>query len=114
MNTEHTIDLQKPEEMRKNPFARLVRLLEKKQKKINPIHEIVNLYYQIKKIDREPKEFYVGRYGYPKLSKEAKRLYIACGEKLEDAMWSLDKMNYKAEKGDFDWSISTCLKHNLL
>jgi hypothetical protein len=60
-----------------------------------------------------PKTFYTGRYEYKKLASEAKKLYVACEENLDDAIWALDKMKYLAIKGNFDWSIITCLKHNL-
>ena len=60
-----------------------------------------------------PKEFYKGQYFYPKLAKQAKELLTMCGGDIDDAVWSLDKMNYIAEKKNFNWSISTCLKHNL-
>lgn len=97
----------------KNPFKEIIK--EKSQIiKINPIHEIVNLYYELNGFNNKPKEFYKGRYGYGKLSKEAKRLYEACNFTLEDSLWAVDKMKYKAEKGKFDWSIITCLKHDLL
>ena len=39
-----------------------------------------------------PKEFYKGRYAYNKLAKEAKMLYQACNEVLDDSIWALDKM----------------------
>ena len=86
----------------------------KDPKKINPVREIVNLYYVLSGVESRPAAFYKGRYGYGKLAKEAKELLKACNGSIEDAMWALDKMKYKAERGKFDWSISTCLKHDLL
>ena len=64
-------------------------------------------------LDKMSKEFYKGRYGYSKLAREAKELYTACKENLDDCVWALDKMKYLAEKGEFSWSIITCLKHKL-
>lgn len=83
------------------------------KKKINPVHEVVNTYFTLKGQDKMPKSFYKGRNGYGKLAREAKRLLEVCKDDLEDAMWSIDKMKYLADKGGFDWSITTCLKHNL-
>lgn len=97
----------------KNPFIGYEDRLKKEGKKVNPVHEIVNLYFKVMKYDKMPKFFYRGRYDYGKLAREAKQLYIYCGENLEDAMWSIDRMKYKADKGGFDWSIITCLKHPL-
>ena len=100
---------------KQNPFLGYFDKLFKEQgKKINPVHEIVNMYFVMNKLDNMPASFYKGRYSYGKLSKEAKQLYFACGSVLDDALWCLDKMRYKAEKGRFDWSIITCLKHDLL
>lgn len=98
----------------KNPFIGYVDFISTSGEKINPVHEIVNLYYKLKGLDKMHKKFYKGRYGYGKLAREAKNLLKSCKESLEDAMWCLDKMKYKADKGGFDWSISTCLKHNLI
>lgn len=97
----------------KNPFAGYLAKLHKEKKKINPVHEIVNSYHKWRGTDGRPKEFYVGQYGYIKLAAEAKKLLTACGGNLDDALWALDRMKYKAEKGRFNWSIITCLKHNL-
>ena len=97
----------------KNPFAGYESKLIANSKKINPIDEIVNMFYQMKKIDNMTKEFYKGKYSYGKLAKEAKMLLLACDGNLEDALWSLDRMKYKAIKGNYDWSISTCLKNKL-
>ena len=97
----------------KNPFAGYLLKLQKEKKKVNPVHEIVNTYHIWKGTDGRPKEFYGGKYGYGKLASEAKRLLTACGNSLDDALWSLDRMKYKAEKGRFNWSIITCLKHKL-
>jgi len=98
-----------------NPYAKYLerRTGELAKKKLNDVHELVHLFYRLKGVDNKPKVFYHGRYGYGKLAREAKDLLYACDGKLEDAMWALDKMKYKAEKGGFDWSIITCLKHNL-
>lgn len=97
-----------------NPFkSYVIRLMGLKKEKLNPVHELVNVYFRIRNWDKMPKTFYVGRHAYPKLASEAKRLLAACNGDLADAMWSLDKMKYLADKGKFDWSIITCLKHNL-
>lgn len=96
-----------------NPFKGYLANLKKHKEAINPVHEIVNCYYKMNGWEKMPKSFYTGRYSYVKLAKEAKMLYLACGEILDDAIWSLDKMKYLAEKGKFDWSIITCLKHKL-
>lgn len=101
--------------METNPFSGYLDKLkvENPDKKVNPVHEIVNSYFIAKGIDNKPKEFYKGRYSYGKLAKEAKVLLQNCGNDLDDAMWALDQMRYKADKGGFDWSIITCIKHNL-
>ena len=100
---------------KENPFAGYEERYRAKNgnKKLNPVHEIVQTYFQLIGKEFEPKMFYQGRYNYGKLASEAKRLLTACGEDLEDALWSLDQMKYRAEKGRFDWSIITCLKHRL-
>lgn len=99
-----------------NPYTKYLerRMGAVARKKIDNVHEIVSLFHRLKGTDNKPKAFYHGRYGYGKLAREAKDLLYACDNNLEDAMWALDKMKYKAEKGGFDWSIITCLKHNLL
>lgn len=97
----------------KNPFIGYSKKILLDKKSINPVHEIVNMYYKLKGIDKMEKTFYEGKYSYPKLAKEAKHLIEACSYNLDDALWALDKMKYKADKGKFDWSISTCLKHKL-
>ena len=97
----------------KNPFAGYFENLKKHKAAVNPVHEIVNCYYKMNGWEKMPKDFYKGRYAYNKLAKEAKMLYQACNEVLDDAIWALDKMKYLAEKGGFDWSIITCLKHKL-
>ena len=98
-----------------NPFSGYILKYKEKNgnKKLNPVHEIVNTYFQMIGKEFESKMFYQGRYGYGKLASEAKKLLTACGEDLEDALWALDQMKHKADKGKFDWSIATCLKHNL-
>lgn len=99
----------------RNPFKgyELKAQEERGTKKINPVSEIVKTFYRINGIDKMPKAFYCGRYQYPKMAREAKMLYESCGENLDDCIWCLDKMKYLAEKGNFGWSIITCLKHNL-
>ena len=97
----------------KNPFEGYLENLKKHKQAINPVHEIVNCYYKMNGWEKMPKEFYTGRYEYRKLASEAKKLYQACNEVLDDCIWALDKMKYLADKGKFSWSISTCLKHKL-
>ena len=97
----------------KNPFEGYLDNLKKHKQAVNPIHEIVNCYYKMNGWEKMPKDFYKARYAYNKLAKEAKMLYMACKENLDDAIWALDKMKYLAGKGNFDWSIITCLKHKL-
>jgi len=103
----------------KNPFRDRLKELKsnrKKPKKIqNPIHEIVNTYYKIRGWDKKSKRFFNKKErSYPKLAHEAKELYEVLGRDLEDCLWALDRMNYLAKKGNFEWSISTCLKHKNL
>jgi len=98
----------------KNPFEGYLANLRKHKQAVNPVHEIVNCYYKMNGWEKMPKEFYTGRYEYRKLASEAKKLYQACEEELDDAIWALDRMKYLAEKGGFDWSIITCLKHKKL
>ena len=97
----------------KNPFEGYLANLRKHKQAVNPVHEIVNCYYKMNGWEKMPKEFYTGRYNYRKLAAEAKILYQACNEILDDSIWALDKMKYLASKGKFDWSIITCLKHKL-
>jgi hypothetical protein len=97
----------------KNPFAGYLANLKKHKAAINPVHEIVNCYYKMNGWEKMPKDFYKGRYAYNKLAWEAKKLLEACRGELDDAIWALDKMKYLAERGKFDWSIITCLKHDL-
>src|SRR3989344_4970976 len=78
-----------------------------------PIPPIYHICVKMNGWEKMPKEFYTGRYSYRKLAAEAKMLYQACDEVLDDSIWALDKMKYLAEKGKFDWSIITCLKHKL-
>lgn len=100
-----------------NPFKGYLKKAEQQAavdgQKVNPVHEIVNTFYKMRGIDGKPKVFYEGRFSYGKLAREAKKLLEHCEGSLEDALWSLDKMKYKADKGEWDWSISTCLKHDL-
>ena len=99
----------------KNPFARRLENLNKLKKRntaVNPIHEIVNIYYSMRGWDKKPKSFFKKKErGYGKLAYEAKKLYEVLDKNLDDCIWSLDRMKYLAEKGKFNWSISTCLKH---
>jgi len=96
-----------------NPFKGYLANLQKHKQAVNPVHEIVNCYYKMNGWQKMPKTFYTGRYAYNKLAKEAKMLLTACNGVLDDAIWALDKMKYLANKGGFDWSIATCLKHKL-
>lgn len=98
-----------------NPFLGYTLKINKNGKvAINPVHEIVDAYFKMIGKDKQMAGFYVGRYSYPKMAREAKELYTVLNENLDDCMWALDKMNYLAKKGNFDWSISTCLKHKKL
>lgn len=100
-----------------NPMAKYVKRAEEQAErygqKLNPVHELVNYYYNLQNMEGKPKKFYEGKNGYGKLAREAKKLLESCGQSLEDSLWSLDKMKYLANKKGFNWSISTCLKHNL-
>lgn len=98
----------------KNPFEGLLERFKIEQRKINPIHYIVNHYYEMRGWSKMQKEFYTGNKSYGKLCSEAKELYIVLNSNLEDCLWALEKMKYLADKGNFDWSISTCLKHKKL
>ena len=101
-----------------NPFFGYLKNLKKfkkkwkNKKKINPIHEIVNTYYEMQGWDKKPKSFFKKKErNYGKLAYEAKKLYEVLDKNLDDCIWALDRMKYLAEKGKFNWSISTCLKH---
>lgn len=97
-----------------NPFAGYAdRFKIREGKNPNPVHEIVNTYFAIRGWDSMPKDFYKGKNDYGRLAIHAKRLYTYCENNLDDALWALDRMNYLATKGEFEWSISTCLKHPL-
>ena len=97
-----------------NPFKGYLDNLKKHKQAVNPVHEIVNTYYKMQGWDDKPKRFYKKKErSYPKLAYEAKILYQALGGNLDDCIWAIDKMKYLAEKGKFDWSIITCLKHKL-
>ena len=89
------------------------RMIDSKFGKLNPVHEVVNVYYKMNGMDGKPKKFYEGRYSYGRLAGQAKRLLVSCNQELDDALWCLDKMKYIAEKKGFDWTIGTCLKHEL-
>ena len=95
----------------KNPFEGYLENLKKHKIAVNPIHEIVNVYYELRGWENREKSFYIGKKSYGKLASEAKKLYEVLDENLDDCIWALDRMKYLAEKGNFDWSISTCLKH---
>ena len=101
----------------KNPYEGFLRRIqhqaEQKKKDVNPVHEIVNMYYILNGWQNQPKVFFQGRYSYGRLASQAKKLLEACNQNLEDALWCLDKMKYLAERGKFDWTISTCLEHEL-
>jgi hypothetical protein len=98
-----------------NPFTTYKQRLQKHEAAKNPIHEIVNTYYKIRGWDDKPKSFFKKKErSYGKLAAEAKELYEVLDRNLEDCIWAIDRMNYLAEKGGFDWSISTCLKHKKL
>ena len=98
----------------KNPFEGYFENVKKHKHAVSPVHEIVNVYYEIKGWDNKPKRFYKKKErSYAKLASEAKRLYEACEKNLDNTIWALDRMKYLAEKGNFEWSIITCLKHKL-
>lgn len=103
----------KEQDILKNPFEGYLVNLKKHKQAVNPVHEIVNCYYKMRGYGKMPKNFYTGRFAYKKLASEAKKLYEACERELDDAIWALDKMKYLSDKGGFDWSIITCLKHKL-
>ena len=94
-----------------NPFTGYLENLKKHKKAVNPIHEIVNIYYEINGWAKMPKDFYKGKMSYGKLAQEAKELYEVLDQNLDDCIWALDRMKYLAEKGGFSWTIRTCLKH---
>ena len=97
-----------------NPFKGYLDNLKKHKQAINPVHEIVNTYYSMRGWANKRKSFYKKKErSYVKLAYEAKVLYKVLDENLDDCIWALDKMKYLAEKGGFDWSIITCLKHKL-
>ena len=94
-----------------NPFAGYFEKIKKRQQKVSPVHEIVDVYFTMIGKNNMPSDFYRGRYEYRKMASEAKKLYKKYNENLDDCIWALDRMKYLAEKGKFDWSITTCLKH---
>ncbi len=97
-----------------NPFLGYMDKMKVVHKdKYSPVRELVRFFHKLRGTDAMHPGFYHGRFSYGKLAKEAKELYEACENNLDDAIWALDKMNYLATKGKFDWSISTCLKHKL-
>lgn len=95
-----------------NLLQRMKNFKEKKQ--INPVHEIVDFYFKQKGQSKMPSSFYKGRNAYPKMAREAKKLLEMCDNVLDDALWCVQKMHYIANRNDFDWSISTCMKYDLL
>ena len=98
----------------KNPFEGYFENVKKHKHAVSPVHEIVNVYYEMKGWYNKPKRFYKKKErSYAKLASEAKRLYEACEKNLDNTIWALDRMKYLAEKGNFEWSIITCLKHKL-
>ena len=98
-----------------NPFAGYLENLKKHKSAVSPVHEIVNVYYELRGWDKKSKRFFKKKErSYGKLASEAKMLYNVLGQNLDDCIWALDRMKYLAEKGGFEWSISTCLKHKNL
>lgn len=98
----------------KNPFAGFTeRFKNREGKEPNPVHEIVNTYFEIRGWNNMPKPFYTGKNSYGRLAVHAKRLYQNCGNNLDDALWALNRMDIEASKRGFEWSISTCLKYKL-
>lgn len=99
---------------KENPFKGYEKKLLKEKKKLNPVHEIVNTYLEIRGFSDKPKDWFIkNKVFYPRLAAEAKLLLQACEGKLDDALWALSKMDYKATKGKFNWTIRTALKHDL-
>ena|SRR3989338_11614803 len=106
---------QKEGQASKNPFEEYKKNLVRHTPASSPIHEIVNTYYKIRGWDKKSKRFFKKKErSYGKLAHEAKELYEVLDHNLEDCIWALDRMNYLATKGNFEWSISTCLKHKNL
>jgi len=95
-----------------NPFKGYIEKLEKKVgKKVNPVHEIVNVYLMLRGLDKLPKkEYEKKKISYPRLAREAKTLLVSCENRVEDALWCLDSYNYIATKGGFNWTIGTICK----
>jgi len=98
----------------KNPFEGYLENLKKHKQAVNPVHEIVNVYYELRGWQNKRKSFYKGGRSYGKLAYEAKKLYEVLEKNLDDCLWALDRMKYLAEKNGFEWTISTCLKHKKL
>ncbi len=96
-----------------NPFDGFMEKLEAKRgkKKLNPVQELANLYYEMNGWDKMPKSFYVGKMGYSKVCLEAKELLQILDNNFDDCVWALDRMKYLAEKGGFEWRIRTCMTH---
>ena len=78
-----------------NPFKGYLKNLKKHKSAVNPVHEIVNCYYKINGWEKMPKEFYIGRYAYNKLAKEAKLL----AEEAKSQGW-IDYIDETLEEGN--------------
>lgn len=99
---------------KKNSFQDYFKNLAVEKKPINAVKQIVKIFFELRKLDKMPKEFYSGRWAYPKMAREAKSLLTMCKGNEEDALWCLSKMNHIAETKNFEWSIITCLKYDLI
>ena len=55
---------------------------ENPKKKMNPVHEIVNVYFQLNGMDTAHKSLFVGRFSYAKLAREANQSDIERAKKM--------------------------------
>ncbi len=89
-----------------------LKLFEEKkvEKQKNPVHQIVNYFFELKGWADQDKEFYIeNKIYYGQHVKRAKELLETCDGNLEKAKKCLDILN-EWSGGGFEWEISTCFK----
>lgn len=84
---------------------------KEKTKKISPVHELVNYYFDIKGWANKNKSFYQeNNIVYGRSTKPAKQLLEMCDGNLEEAKLNLKKVAEWAKSRNLDFSIETVFK----
>lgn len=80
-------------------------------RKENPVHLLVNFYFELKGWDDMPKEFYKEeKISYGRNVKAAKDLFELCENDLQKAKDFLERLKEWAEETGMDWTIETGFK----